>query len=241
MELSKKIINVMLSISIALSVFMPLSSQASSVPSSWAVNEVNAAASEGLVTDSVSRDYQAAITREQFCEMVVLAYEKISGNTAKTGSDSFYDTDNNEVLKAANLGIVTGYGDGIFGPNDLITREQIAAMLVRMIDVAVPYANINVYNNNHFADNSAISDWARPAVNFAYDNKLMQGVGDNKIDPLANTTCEQAVLLVYRAFDNYYNEEAQLDSIYELTEEHIAQDDETYVYYTDNIICCDII
>lgn len=236
MELSKKIINVMLSISIALSVFMPLSSQASSVPSSWAVNEVNAAASEGLVTDSVSRDYQAAITREQFCEMVVLAYEKISGNTAKTGSDSFYDTDNNEVLKAANLGIVTGYGDGIFGPKDLITREQIAAMLVRMIDVAVPYANVNVYNNNHFADNSTISDWARPAVNFAYDNKLMQGVGDNKIDPLANTTCEQAVLLVYRAFGNYYNEEAQLDSIYELTEEHIAQDDETYVYYTDNII-----
>lgn len=235
-ELSKKIISALLSVTMTLSVFIPSASQASSVPSSWAVNEVNEAASEGLVTGSVSRDYQADITREQFCEMVVLAYEKISGNTAQTGSYSFYDTDNNEVLKAANLGIVTGYGDGSFGPDDLITREQIAAMLVRMIDVAVPYANVNIYNNNHFADDIAISDWARPSVNFAYDNKLMQGVGDNKIDPLANTTCEQAVLLIYRTFNNYYNEEAQLNSIYELTEEHIAQDDETFVYYTDNIV-----
>jgi len=107
---------------------------------------------------------------------------------------------------------------------------------VRMIDKSVSYANINVYNDNYFKDKNDISSWALPSVNFAYDKGIMQGVGNNCIDPQANTTCEQAVLLVYRTVDKYYNAEAQLDSIYELTEEHIAQDEETFVHYTDNII-----
>ena len=209
---------------------------ASTTPSDWALDEVNNAISIGLVTDSVQADYQADITREQFCEMVIRAYEKISNNTAEMGNITFSDTDNAEILKAANLGIVSGYGGGIFAPDDLITREQIATMLVRMIDSAVTYENVSIYNNNYFADASSISDWAVSSVNFAYDKRLMQGVGDNRIDPQANTTCEQAILLVYRTINKYYDEESRLDSVYELTEEHIAQDDETFVHYTDNII-----
>lgn len=234
--MSKKIISALLSITMILSVFIPLSSQASSVPSSWAVNEVNKAVSEGVVTDSVSADYQANITREQFCEMVVLAYERISGKTAEKGNESFNDTDNSEILKAAALDIVEGYGDGTFRPNDLITREQIAIMLVRMIEAAVSYINIYEHDSNNFADSSEISAWAMPYVNFAYDEGLMQGVGGNRIDPLANTTCEQAVLLVYRASQKYHGEGEQLNSIYELKAENIRIDDETYVHYTNNIV-----
>lgn len=205
----KRIISTVLSAALGLSILTPLSTQASSTPSSWAVNEVNEARTVGIVTESVQNDYQSSITREQFCEMVVRAYEKISNETAEKGTMSFNDTRNSEILKAANLGIVSGYGDGIFGPNDLITREQIAAMLVRMIDKAVSYANVNVYNNNRFADIDSISDWALPSVNFAYDKGIMQGMDDNKIAPLENTTCEQAILLVYRAVKKYDADEME--------------------------------
>ena len=234
--MNKRIISIWISITLILSIFIPLSSQASSIPSSWAVNEVNKAVEVGLVTDSVSADYQANITREQFCEMVVLAYERISGKTAEKGNESFNDTDNSEILKAAALDIVEGYGDGTFRPNDLITREQIAIMLVRMIEAAVSYINIYEHDSNNFADSSEISAWAMPYVNFAYDEGLMQGVGGNRIDPLANTTCEQAVLLVYRASQKYHGEGEQLNSIYELKAENIRIDDETYVHYTNNIV-----
>lgn len=174
-----------------------------SVPSAWAKQEVNLAINSGLTTRNVKKNYQANITREQFCEMVVLAYEKISGNNAITGNITFTDTNNSEVRKAANLGIVNGYGNGVFAPDELITREQICAMLVRMIDKAVSNANVNVYKDNYFKDKSYISDWALSSVNFAYDKGIIQGVGDNCIAPLDNTTCEQAILLVYRIYNNY--------------------------------------
>ena len=234
--MKEKIVSAILVIAMVLTVTLPITTFASSNHSSWATEEVNAAINAELVTDSVMVNYQANITREQFCEMVVRAYEKISGENAETGNMYFSDTNNVEILKAANLGIVTGYGNNVFGPNDLITREQIATMLVRMIDKSVSYANINVYNDNYFIDKNSISDWAVSSVNFAYDKGIMQGVGNNCIDPQANTTCEQAILLVYRTVNKYYNEESQLDSIYELTKEHIAQDDETLVHYTDNIL-----
>ena len=203
--MKEKILSAILIIAMMLTTILPVTTLASSNPSSWAVEEVSKAKNEGLVTDSVMMDYQANITREQFCEMVVKAYEKISGENAEAGNIYFSDTSNVEILKAANLGIVTGYGNNVFGPNDLITREQIAAMLVRMIDKSVSYVNINVYNNNNFNDRDYISQWAMPSVNFAYDKGIMQGVGNNCIDPQANTTCEQAILLVYRTTQEYTN------------------------------------
>ena len=188
-----------------------------SKPSSWAESEVNSAKNAGLVTDSVTEDYQANITREQFCEMVVKLYEKITGKKAKRGYISFDDTYNDEILKAANLGIVNGYSEDTFAPHDYITREQIAAMLVRAIGIA--YANVDLrdYIYRTFSDSYNISDWAMDSVQFAVDNYIMQGVGDNKIDPLGNTTCEQAILLINRVYKNRKNFENK--NIVEIIEE----------------------
>ncbi|MCD8391129.1 MAG: leucine-rich repeat protein, partial [Firmicutes bacterium] len=208
-----------------------VSTSVSSTPSSWAASEVSEAEGAGLIPSSVRKDYQANITRKQFCEMVVLAYEKISGKTAETGNVSFNDTSNAEILKAANLGIVNGVGGGSFAPNEYITRQEISVMLTRMIDCAVSYANVNIYNSNNFADSDNISDWALPAVNFAYDNGIMQGVGDNKIAPLSNTTCEQAVLLVYRTVEKY-----DIGNLYysQPNEDNLVTDDETKITFINN-------
>ena len=177
-------------------------------PSSWAEEEVRMAEQSGLLTDAVMRNIRGNITRELFCEMVVRAYERLSGTVADAGTVSFTDTANSEILKAANLGIVSGLGNGAFGPGMLITREQIAVMLVRLIARSVPYANITAYNNNIFDDSENISDWARPAVNFMYDNGFVRGVGGGRIEPQATTTCEQAVLFLNRVFKAYFGKTA---------------------------------
>ena len=58
-------------------------------PSSWAEEEVNAAAQVGLTTPAVTQNYQANITREQFCELVVKLYEKLTGEAAQAGANPF--------------------------------------------------------------------------------------------------------------------------------------------------------
>lgn len=198
----KKVLNQAIALVLSVVALVPISAYADNIPSSWAMDEVNAAINVNLVPEAVKNNYQTNITREQFCEMVVRTYEKISGETPDKGSVFFNDTNNSEILKAANLGIVSGYGNGLFAPNDLINREQIAVMLVRMIDKAISY--VNVYNSNIFTDSNDISNWALPSVTFAYDRGIMQGVGNNRIAPLDNTTCEQAILMIYRTFKKYY-------------------------------------
>lgn len=163
---------------------------ASNIPSDWAVNEVNNAKNAGIITDAVTKNYQKDITREEFCELAVKLYEKLTNQSATVGTDIFTDTDNQEILKAYNLGIVKGISNNRFAPYNNITRQEICVMLVRCIDIAIESADINDFNNNNFADKNKIADWAIDYVNYAYDNGIMKGIGNNRIDPLGNTTCE---------------------------------------------------
>lgn len=171
-------------------------------PSDWAVSEINTAINNGLVTANVQKDYKADITREYFCELVVKLYEKITGDNVYAGSNPFDDTNNTEVIKAYELGIVNGVSDDEFAPENKITRQEICTMLVRAIGAMYENIDLNDYTRHSFADSSIIASWAMDSVQFAYDNEIMQGVGDNKIDPLGYATCEQAVLLVNRIYEN---------------------------------------
>jgi hypothetical protein len=202
--MKKRILSLIVALSMLISVFgvFSISATAASTPSDWAVTEVNAAIKEGLVTDKIIKDYQKAITREEFCELVVKLYQKLTNETVSAGYDPFTDTDNEEILKAYSLGIVKGVSDNEFAPNNNITRQEICVMLTRCIDIAIDGADITSFETNHFADGNNIADWAIDSVNYAFDNEIIKGVGDNKVDPLGNTTCEQSILLGYRIYKN---------------------------------------
>ena len=234
----KKIFSLIVTFCLLVSSLPQCMASAYSEPSSWAADEIEAAIANELVPYSVRRNYHAYITREQFCEMVVLAYEALSGETADVGYEEFEDTDNDEILKAANLGIVAGYGNGLFGPDDLITREQIAAMVVRMLDCAVPAVDIYDYSTHYYADSYDISDWAKPSIHFAYEHNIMYGVGDSKIAPKRNTTCEEAVLLVNRTYEKYVSYEAtdnENDTKYIDDDMYYTEPDESCIDVEDGI------
>ena len=173
-----------------------------STPSEWAEEEIARAINAGLVTDSVKVNYQRNITREQFCELVVKLYEKTTGKTVSKEDNRFNDTNNSEIVKAYNLGIVNGISKTKFAPYNLVTRQEICAMLVRAVDAMYPSVDVNDYQHHSFSDNDKISSWAMPSVQFAYDNDIMKGVGANEISPLGNTTCEQAILLINRIYES---------------------------------------
>jgi len=195
----KRLVSLLLTIVIAV-LAAPVTLASSSTPSGWAEKEVKAAKQAGLVTEKASANYKKNITREEFCELVVRLYEKITNTQAVMGTDVFKDTDNQDVLKAYALGIVKGTETDIFSPNSLITRQEISLMIVRCIKAAIKKADTAKYNTSTFSDNNKISTWAAGAVYYTYDKGILKGVGDNSIDPLGKATCEQAIILVYRVY-----------------------------------------
>ena len=110
-------------------------------------------------------------------------------------SGSYYE---NAVAWAAEHGIVAGYGSGLFGPNDRITREQLAAILYRYaqykaLDVSVGEdTNILSYN-----DAASIADYAYPALQWACGAGLLKGSNGDLL-PKATATRAQTVTILYR-------------------------------------------
>ena len=169
--------------------------------SSWAVAEIDLAVKAGLTTSSILSNFQNSITREEFCEIAVKLYEALSGETAQPiNPNPFNDTSNSEILKAYNLGIVKGVAADKFAPNKNITRQEICVMLLRALKAVQPGADYSAVGVGAFADESLIADWAIDAVRYMNKEGIMKGVGAGKIDPLGNTTREQAILLIYRTY-----------------------------------------
>lgn len=165
------------------------------MPSNWALESVEYALDNHLVTYEMMERLQEPINRNDFAKMVILLYEAISSDEAPiVYFNPFNDTSNIDILKAYQLGIVNGKGNGRFSPNDLITRQEIAVMLLRTLFVSS--AEISFINNpTFFYDENLISPWAKEAVHTLYQMDVLNGVGNNEIDPLGMATREQVITL----------------------------------------------
>lgn len=103
----------------------------------------------------------------------------------------------NAVAWASANGIVTGYGTGTFGPNDTITREQLAAILYR-------YAQYKGYDTSasssiaSFSDGGKISGYAVQPMSWAVGSGLISGVGGNALSPQSGATRAQAATILMR-------------------------------------------
>ena len=101
------------------------------------------------------------------------------------------------VRWATSTGVATGYGNGTFGPNDPITREQMAAMLWRY--AGSPRADGSLLS---FADRAQTSDWAQPAMIWAVKQGLIAGVSHDWLNPRGKATRAQAATILMRFAEN---------------------------------------
>ncbi|MCL1808181.1 MAG: Ig-like domain-containing protein [Clostridiales bacterium] len=170
----------------------------------WAAPYVHQADELGLLTEKAKKDYVKALTREEFCELVVTMYEKRTGNQVAVTSRPFTDTTNQLVLKAYSLGIVNGTSATTFSPNNPVTREQAAVMLVNAVRKIEQAQGVKIYTQYAdtlpFQDSGSISTWALEAMKVAYANGLMQGDGTN-VRPLANISCQECIILIINAYN----------------------------------------
>lgn len=96
---------------------------------------------------------------------------------------------------AAANNIVSGIGNGRFDPDGILSREQFAAILYRYAGGSIP-APEGAKALNSFSDSASISAWAQDAMQWAVGNAILQGTGNQRLDPLGDTTRAQAATLL---------------------------------------------
>jgi len=151
----------------------------------WYADAVSYVTDNGLMggTSSTAFSPEDAMTRA----MLATVLYRAADTPAVTGTDDFTDTADgtwyaDAVLWASRQGLVTGYGDGTFGTDDPVSREQIAAILWRY--AGSPQAQ----DAQGFADEGDISAYAADAVDWARANGIVNGKENNTFDPQGNAT-----------------------------------------------------
>lgn len=178
--------------------------------SDWASDYIAQAKDIGLLQDITDISYKENISREKFCEIV---YNLIDTTTdiewKKVSPNPFQDTDNEKVIALRLEDIIFGKGEQQFAPNDFLTREEAATIIVRMINAVMPMPVTEMYFE--YDDNDNISDWASDSVQIISNLGFMNGVGNSKFAPKETYTTEQAIATVMRVY------EAQLKNMNEQT------------------------
>jgi hypothetical protein len=177
----------------------------------WAKAAVCEAASLGIIKGISATIFQpdTNVTREAFVLMLTRAMN-ISSDPVHS-SQSFPDVnDISEESRAAlqiaiDKNIITGYPDGTFRPQGMITRTELAAMLAR----AMKWSPV-VVKNAVFADDASIPVWAQSYVRTVQANGLLQGREGNRFVPHGITTRAEAVVVMLRLRKSL--DEPQLES-----------------------------
>jgi len=139
--------------------------------------------------------------------MLVTALYRQEGKPAVTGTNSFTDVQTGQwytdaVLWAEKSGMVSGYGNGLFGTNDSITREQMAKILYNF----AKYKGYDVTKTSDlkvFADACNIGDGAETAISWANAEGLVTGVSSTAIEPRGNATRAQVATVLMRFCEKY--------------------------------------
>ena len=139
--------------------------------------------------------------------MIVTVLYRLEGEPAVSGANPFDDVTSGSYYEdaitwAATNGIVAGYGNSKFGPDDNITREQMAAIMFRYskfkgYDVSVGEdTNILSYN-----DAESVGTWAMSAMQWACGSGLINGSEDNLM-PQGEATRAQVAAILHRFCEN---------------------------------------
>lgn len=164
----------------------------------WFAQAVSFVASEGLMqgTGEDSFSPNATTTRG----MIVTILYQLEGKPAVSGA-SFSDVSSGDyyadaVAWAAQLGLVSGYGNGQFGPNDAITREQTAAILYAYAQYKGWVKDQADTTLEGFQDQAQVSDYAVEALAWAVDAGLISGTSQDTLSPAGTATRAQAAVML---------------------------------------------
>ncbi|MEK4457788.1 Ig-like domain-containing protein [Paenibacillus sp. FSL R10-2748] len=169
----------------------------------WAQKDVEMLANK-LIVQGVQSDIfepNRAVTRAEFVSMLVrglgMQEKPLTGHFTDVKENAWYA---GSVGAAVEAGLIRGYGDQSFGPERLITREEI----VVITEKAVHYAqtlNADPTNEKYkeiYSDASTVSPWAQDAMAQATEQGLIKGVSPDLLAPKQQATRVEATSILKR-------------------------------------------
>lgn len=163
----------------------------------WASKEVNTAVSAGIANGYSDGSFKPnnSITRAEFAKLILNTFkiEKLS-TTGRVLTDISGHWANEAIIALSSNGIINGYSDGTFKPNKEITRSEMIAIILRVIDVnsfAVPTSSaIN------FTDISGM--WNKEQINASAQAGIIAGISEGVFAPNKNSTRAEALTVIIR-------------------------------------------
>lgn len=188
-----KVVGILIMVIFLLTCLSPLAlaSQMDDINGHWAEAQIKDMVNQGIISGYPDGSFkpEGKITRAEFASLLVKGFNLPTG-----GGKIFSDTANhwakNSIAVANVAGIVNGYSDTVFGPNDPITREQMAVMVVKATGLS------GDVNARTFADDNSISLWAGDAVAIAAEKNIITGYPDNTFRPKGNATRAEAAVVL---------------------------------------------
>ena len=132
---------------------------------------------------------------------------RMEGSPTPKGKNSFTDVEAGKwyadaITWTAENGIFAGYGKDKFGPDDPITREQLAAIFYRYADYK-GYDLTVKGNLDKFKDADKITDYAKAAMLWAVGSGLVKGKSGNLLDPQGTATRAEIAAMLHRFIEKY--------------------------------------
>lgn len=178
----------------------------------WAKSDVELLASKGVIQGVTANAFapDAAITRAEFAALLV---RSMGLNEDGASSATFKDITPGSwyagsVGAAAKAGLINGFEDATFKPNERITREQMAVMLTRAMTFAGTVADVDLKALAVFADANQVSAWSQEAVSQAIHAGIVKGLTATSFQPKADATRAEAAVMLKRflQFVHFINE-----------------------------------
>lgn len=167
----------------------------------WASDYIVEANDIGITEDVADLEYRKPITREKFCEMIYNMLDKsMTVDWQKVSPNPFSDTVNEKVFSLCLEGIIEGKGGYTFAPDDFLTREEAATILIRtaqFMGIGMPE---NAYDSKVYDDENNISDWAFASVHYCHKLGVMIGTSETEFSPQDKYTGEQAIATILRLY-----------------------------------------
>lgn len=168
----------------------------------WASEAILALSDKNIINGKEPKKFKPNdnITREEFAKIIVgaLGYspESYTENVFADVNDS--DWFCGWVNTAHEKGILKGIGNGMFGSGENISRQDMCVMIANALKIKG--TNLTA-QDIPFDDWNSIDDYAKPSVGILFGLKVINGVGENRFEPLENATRAQAAKMIYAVLD----------------------------------------
>ncbi len=166
----------------------------------WYYNAVKYVNQNGLMdgTSATKFSPRVNLTRAQFAQILYNA----EGNPDVTWTDKFSDVKEGAwyakaVIWAAENNVLAGYANGTARPNSIVTREDLVSLLWRYAGKPAPTGT-----TLDFSDASKVSSYAKDALLWAVENKIISGRANGELDPKGNAQRAEAAQMLMQYFSN---------------------------------------